>query len=324
MDSECRIGTLKIAVASYDRRELRVQKHYLEEEGPFISCSCFQSGERLLRELQQENAFDVVILCSEMEDMTGLEFLMNARKLEHPPILLVFDEAHRNNDSALYMETENGMICLDVNCSYLTSAVDVAFGNSQKMAIRKEILQAVGEKYGISVSAVDSGIRRMLDQLEANNTEAWAAFKEENGFAGEKLTTGKLMRIPVGLLRAESNTLQQMDRLLLRLRLAAAQLVEQHRICEDLHDLLPGIQGGIGILKDHLHLPTDGAHLLRLEPGDIASVEYDLAGLWLDQLDDGAGRGRLSTSGLSHQAEHLALLHIKADIVDRMDHPIFQ
>ena len=138
------------------------------------------------------------------------------------------------------------------------------------------------------------------------------------------LTTGKLMRIPVGLLRAESNTLQQMDRLLLRLRLAAAQLVEQHRICEDLHDLLPGIQGGIGILKDHLHLPTDGAHLLRLEPGDIASVEYDLAGLWLDQLDDGAGRGRLSASGLSHQAEHLALLHIKADIVDRMDHPIFQ
>lgn len=244
MDSECRIGTLKIAVASYDRRELRVQKHYLEEEGPFISCSCFQSGERLLRELQQENAFDVVILCSEMEDMTGLEFLMNARKLEHPPILLVFDEAHRNNDSALYMETENGMICLgradlknllrelyrmpgqqgqkrerqcqelyrswglqlpDVNCSYLTSAVDVAFGNSQKMAIRKEILQAVGEKYGISVSAVDSGIRRMLDQLEANNAEAWAAFKEENGFAGEKLTTGKLIYAVKNQLRRQAD-----------------------------------------------------------------------------------------------------------------------
>lgn len=106
MDNECRLRTLKIAIASYDRKELRVQKHYLEEEGPFIGCTCFQSGERLLRELQDENTFDVVILCSEMEDMTGLEFLMNARKLEHQPILLIFDEAHRNNDSALYMETE--------------------------------------------------------------------------------------------------------------------------------------------------------------------------------------------------------------------------
>ena len=46
MDSECRIGTLKIAVASYDRRELRVQKHYLEEEDPSIDCECFQSGSR--------------------------------------------------------------------------------------------------------------------------------------------------------------------------------------------------------------------------------------------------------------------------------------
>ena len=245
MDNECRLRTLKIAIASYDRKELRVQKHYLEEEGPFIGCTCFQSGERLLRELQDENTFDVVILCSEMEDMTGLEFLMNARKLEHQPILLIFDEAHRNNDSALYMETDNGMICLgradlknllrelyrmpgqqgqkregqcqeldpswglqlpDVNSSYLTSAVDVAFGNSQKMAIRKEILQAVGEKYGVSVSAVDSGIRRMLDQLETNQTEAWVSFKEENGFAGEKLTTGKLIYAVKNQLR------RQMDR----------------------------------------------------------------------------------------------------------------
>lgn len=93
-----------------------------------------------------------------------------------------------------------------MNSSYLTSAVDVAFGNSQKMAIRKEILQAVGEKYGVSVSAVDSGIRRMLDQLETNQTEAWVSFKEENGFAGEKLTTGKLIYAVKNQLR------RQMDR----------------------------------------------------------------------------------------------------------------
>ena len=81
----------------------------------------------------------------------------------------------------------------DVNCGYLTCAVGVVFGNSQKMAIRKEILQAVGQQYNVSVSAVDSGIRRMIDQLEAAPNEAWSTFKQENGFADGKLTTGKLI-----------------------------------------------------------------------------------------------------------------------------------
>ena len=167
-----------------------------------------------------------------MEDMTGLEFMEHIRALEQRPVLLLFNEARRNNESALCMETEEGIFCVeqadlksllrelyrmpgrqgqklerqchalydswglqqpDVNCGYLTCAVGVVFGNSQKMAIRKEILQAVGQQYNVSVSAVDSGIRRMIDQLEAAPNEAWSTFKQENGFAGDKLTTGKLI-----------------------------------------------------------------------------------------------------------------------------------
>lgn len=78
---------LKIALASYDRKELRVQKHYLEEEGAPISCTCFLSGERLFRCLQQDHSFDVAILCNEMEDMTGLEFMEHIRALEQRPVL---------------------------------------------------------------------------------------------------------------------------------------------------------------------------------------------------------------------------------------------
>ena len=81
----------------------------------------------------------------------------------------------------------------DINCSYLTSAVGVVYGTSQKLAIRKEILQAVSEQYGVSVSAVDSGIRRMIDQLEAKPAEGWTQFKAESGFEAEKPTTGKLI-----------------------------------------------------------------------------------------------------------------------------------
>ena len=232
MDNEGAAGRARIALASYDRKELRVQKHYLEEEGAPISCTCFLSGERLFRCLQQDHSFDVAILCNEMEDMTGLEFMEHIRALEQRPVLLLFNEARRNNESALCMETEEGIFCVeqadlksllrelyrmpgqqgqklerqchalydswglqqpDVNCGYLTCAVGVVFGNSQKMAIRKEILQAVGQQYNVSVSAVDSGIRRMIDQLEAAPNEAWSTFKQENGFAGDKLTTGKLI-----------------------------------------------------------------------------------------------------------------------------------
>ena len=58
---------------------------------------------------------------------------------------------------------------------------------------RLGFLQAVSEQYGVSVSAVDSGIRRMIDQLEAKPAEGWTQFKAESGFEAEKPTTGKLI-----------------------------------------------------------------------------------------------------------------------------------
>ena len=227
MDNERTADVLQVALASYDRKELRVQKNYLEEQNPVLACTCFLNGHKLLQELQQGHNFDIVVLCSQMEDMSSIEFMMELRKLEHkPPVLLLFNEARRNNESALCMETEEGIFCVeqadlksllrelyrmpgqqwqrteqqcqqlyhswgiripDINCSYLTSAVGVVYGTSQK------ILQAVSEQYGVSVSAVDSGIRRMIDQLEAKPAEGWTQFKAESGFEAEKPTTGKLI-----------------------------------------------------------------------------------------------------------------------------------
>lgn len=243
MDNERTIRTLKIALASYDRKELRVQKNFLEEQSASIACTCFQNGERLIRALQQGHPYDVVILCSEMEDMSGLEFVMNVRRLEEKPMVLLFDEGRRRNDSALCMEAGDGMFYVgqmdlksllrelyrmpgqqgqkmerqcqelyqswgvqlpDVNCNYLTCALSVVLATTQKLAIRKEILQPVGQQFNVSVSAVDSGIRRMIDQLEANPTAAWTAFKEENGFAREKLTTGKLIYAVKNYLRRQA------------------------------------------------------------------------------------------------------------------------
>ena len=168
MDHERTADVLQVALASYDRKELRVQKNYLEEQNPVLACTCFLNGHKLLQELQQGHNFDIVVLCSQMEDMSSIEFMMELRKLEHKPLLMLFDEGRRKNSSALRMEDSGSCCCVermelknllrelyrmpgqqwqrteqqcqqlyhswgiripDINCSYLTSAVGVVYGN---------------------------------------------------------------------------------------------------------------------------------------------------------------------------------------------------
>ena len=81
----------------------------------------------------------------------------------------------------------------DVNAAYLSHAVGIVCSTSQKLAIRKEILQAVSEQFETSVTAVESGIRRMVDQLEEKPTPAWLAFKADTRLGSGKPTTGKLI-----------------------------------------------------------------------------------------------------------------------------------
>lgn len=69
------VSKLHVALLSYDEREIRVRKNYLEEQNPAICCVCFHSGEELLRELRQQRSVDIVVLSSQLEDMDGYEFL---------------------------------------------------------------------------------------------------------------------------------------------------------------------------------------------------------------------------------------------------------
>lgn len=206
MDNERTADVLQVALASYDRKELRVQKNYLEEQNPVLACTCFLNGHKLLQELQQGHNFDIVVLCSQMEDMSSIEFMMELRKLEHKPLLMLFDEGRRKNSSALRMEDSGSCCCVErMELKNLLRELYRMPGQQwqrteqqcqqlyHSWGIRKEILQAVSEQYGVSVSAVDSGIRRMIDQLEAKPAEGWTQFKAESGFEAEKPTTGKLI-----------------------------------------------------------------------------------------------------------------------------------
>lgn len=109
MENENTDRTLQIALGSYDRKELRVQKNYIQEQCAGSECTCFQNGSRLLEQLQQGRRFDAVILCSQLEDMSGLELLTELRTTEARPPVLMIDEARRQNSSILCPESGEGL-----------------------------------------------------------------------------------------------------------------------------------------------------------------------------------------------------------------------
>ncbi|MEQ3204970.1 response regulator [Faecalibacterium prausnitzii] len=223
MNSE-RTAQLQVALASYDLKELRVQKRYLQEQGTAIDCTCFCSGEKLLAQLRQGVRYDAVVLCSELTDLPAEQFVRQFYQLKERPMLLI--QSHGRSSGTALQKLREGCYCVegtelkrllwqlyrmpgrqnrqleqrcsqlyaawgipqgDVNAGYLSCAVGIACSTSQKLAIRKEILQAVSEQFDTSVAAVESGIRRMVDQLEEKPPLAWLAFKADTR-AGQRQT----------------------------------------------------------------------------------------------------------------------------------------
>ena len=80
-----------------------------------------------------------------------------------------------------------------MNCGYLLRALRIACGSEGKLALRKEVLQGVAEEYQVTVAAVDSGLRRLIEGLEQRSPEGWRQFKAANGLADQKVSTGKLI-----------------------------------------------------------------------------------------------------------------------------------
>lgn len=194
------VSKLHVALLSYDEREIRVRKNYLEEQNPAICCVCFHSGEELLRELRQQRSVDIVVLSSQLEDMDGYEFLKRLNSLHNRPLLLLQGDDWYSDATASFLlpfckqlYAEWGIQQPDVNCEYLTTALQVVCGTERKLAVRKEILQTVAEEHHTTVAAVDCGMRRLIDGVEKYNTEAWQKFKQDYGLMGHSVTLGKLI-----------------------------------------------------------------------------------------------------------------------------------
>lgn len=64
----------RVALASYDPREMRVWTRYLEERNPAIRCTGYRSSRPLLERLEQGDV-DVLVLGGRLEDMDSIRFL---------------------------------------------------------------------------------------------------------------------------------------------------------------------------------------------------------------------------------------------------------
>lgn len=80
-----------------------------------------------------------------------------------------------------------------LGAQYLRECMELAVRCEPHFAIRKDVLMPVGERHSVSVTAVDSGIRRLIDKLNTLNQPAWQAFKQRRWPQKHRLTTGKFI-----------------------------------------------------------------------------------------------------------------------------------
>ncbi len=198
----------------------------------FPDCGIYQTGEDLLDALQGGAQYEAILLDSRLEDMTAGELYaqMSALELPQRPHILLLSGGERavpgsapgpesqrvihagslaslllelqdcqrslpfSAESALrWLYAEWGLQPGDTSCGYLSDAVFLVLQSDQRLAIRKDVLRQVSERHHVSVSAIDSGIRRLIVRLNERNSPAWQRFRSQSAALRGKVTTGKLI-----------------------------------------------------------------------------------------------------------------------------------
>ena len=94
-------------------------------------------------------------------------------------------------------------------------------------------------------------------------------------------------------------------------------------LADDVKHRHPGVQAGVGVLKDHLDILAVLFHLglggFQEVDDPLLRVEKDLAGGGLDPPDHAAAQRGLAAAGLTHDADGLPLVHRQGDVRQGLD-----
>jgi hypothetical protein len=97
--------------------------------------------------------------------------------------------------------------------------------------------------------------------------------------------------------------------------------VDTERLTDNISRRHTGIQGGIGILKDDLHVALDPTQFLFCKRCQIHPLESDFSGSRFQKTQDQPSNRRLSTARLPNEPQDLAPVKVKADAVDGLNLP---
>ena len=125
------------------------------------------------------------------------------------------------------------------------------------------------------------------------------------------------MRIPVVVLGVQPDQLHELLDLALDLALGDG-LVQPIGGSDDGPHGLAGVQRGVGVLEDHLHVAADQPEVLALQLRDVPALEEDGAIRGVEQAHGHPGQGGLAAARLPHQAQGLAGIDLQVDAVHRV------
>ena len=132
------------------------------------------------------------------------------------------------------------------------------------------------------------------------------------------LTAGELMRIAALEAAIQAAAVQHIVHIVGELR-ARDDAVDQRCFTDDVGDPHTRIQGREGILKNHLYLERRLPRLRVCRPQNGAASKQDVAFAGLQDSSHHSAQGGLSTAGLTHQTDHLALSDDQIDAVHRLN-----
>ena len=108
------------------------------------------------------------------------------------------------------------------------------------------------------------------------------------------LAAGEGVRVAVLGVARQADDAEELADLVARLVGLPDQAVDDQRLGDDVEDLHPRIEAGVGVLEDDLHVAAELSELLAADRGDVLALEEDLARGDADAPEDGASGGRLA------------------------------
>ena len=133
------------------------------------------------------------------------------------------------------------------------------------------------------------------------------------------LAAGELVGVAVDVLRPQADPVHQLTDLGKDLLPAHLRVMDLEGLRQDLVNGLSGVQRGVGILENDLHLAADGAHILAAQGRQLRALEGDRAGSGLDQVQHQPPGGGLAAAGLTHHTQGLTPENLEGNIVYGLD-----